>query len=152
MNRMIQKGEGSMKIKTHLPVASNRTTTVGIFAGIIAALIMSFTSIIALTSLVRNHNFLESSLELSVFLVRMVAVLLGVLIGTGLIKERCIVVAGIVAAGYLVLLLALGILIYDGSFENFGTGVLSTVIGSVLGGLIRLKLQNKPSRSKKIKL
>lgn len=140
-----------MKLKARLPVASNRTATVGTLAGIITAFAISLILVAAITGLVTGNKFPEGSLGLPVFIVRTVAVLVGALVGTGLAKEKCIVTVGIITAGYLVLLLGLGIVMYNGSFKSFGSGLLSTIAGGAVGCLIRLKLQNRPKRGRKIR-
>ena len=152
MNRMIQKGEGSVKTKTHLPVATNRTTTVGAVIGIVISFVMSLILIAGITGLVTGNKLSEGSLVWLVFVVRIVTVMVGALIGTGLAKEKCVITAGIIVAGYSALLLSLGIVIYDEAFQNFGAGLLSVIIGGAIGYLIRLKLQNKPRRGRKIKV
>ena len=141
-----------MKSKTRLPVVSSRATTVGAFTGIIIAFVISLILITVITSLVANNKFPEASSGWSMFMVRVAAVLVGALVGTALSKEKCVITAGIIVAGYLALLLGLGIVIYDGSFKNFGTGFISATIGGVVGCLIRLKSQNKPRRTRKMKV
>ena len=149
---MVQKGEGGVKLKTRLPVISNRTATVGAITGIMIALVISLVLITALSYLTTSGKFPETSLGWSVFTVRAVAVLMGALVGTALSKDKSVITIGIIVVGYLALLLGFGIIIYDSSFQNFGSGVISAVLGGVIGCLIRIKSQNKPRRVRKIKV
>ena len=69
------------------------------------------------------------------------AVLIGGLLGAGLSKDKYLIVISAVALGYIIVLLALGIILFDVSINNIGTGVLSVAIGAGIALLIKLKRQ-----------
>ncbi len=140
-----------MNKKTRLTTTSNRTATIGILVGIIAAFIISLILVAVTTGLITGNKLNEESSNWIVFVVRAIAVLIGVLIGSGIVKEKHIITIGVIVAGYLALLLGLGIVMFDGAFKNFWNGLISALIGGVAGYLIRLKSQNKPRKARKIK-
>ena len=140
-----------MKLKTRAGSSSGRSIVFISAVGIIIALTLSFFLSAGLTSLVMSNKLSESSTSPFTFAIRTVAVLAGALIGTVFAKDKYFVNIGIIALGYLIILLGLGITLYDGSFQNFGTGILSVIVGGSIGYLIRLKSQNKTRRTKKSK-
>lgn len=130
---------------------SNHTTVFGVGVGIIVSLVISMLLLTGVTSLIVDGKLNENVVAFFTFATRVIALLVGVLIGTGLIKQKHIIFAGVIALGYLIILITLGIVLYDGSFRNFGSGIVSVLLGSGAGCLIRLKLQNRPQRAKRIK-
>lgn len=140
-----------MKLKSRMRVTQSQSAMVGALIGIVISLAISLIFVVAMTSMVINNKFVERSLGWSIFVVRMISALVGTLVGTGLAKEKCAITIAIITVGYLVVLIGLGIVIFDESFKNFGAGLVSTIFGGIVGFLIRLKLQNKPRRSRKIK-
>ena len=141
-----------MKSK-HMAIKSHQNTMlVGSVLGALAAVAVSLLLLSGLTSLSMKGDINENTANGFVFVFRIIAVLLGVLLGAGITKEKTLITAGIITAIYLVTTIGIGIVVYDGSFVGFGLGALSVLLGSVAGYLIRLKVQNKSFRSKKIRL
>ena len=140
-----------MKFKSRLPITTNRTTTTAILAGIGVAFAISAILVASLSALIAKNILRENSASL-VFVVRVLAVLTGVLIGTGITKEKHLMTAGIITAGYLAVLLGLGIVLYDVSFKRLGAGVISSIIGCAISCIIRLKSQNKAKITRKIRV
>lgn len=140
-----------MKMKSRQISMSNHSTVFGVGIGIVTAFIISFLLLAGLTSILVSGGLGEGMTGPLVFSIRTISLIVGVLVGTGFVKGKCIIYAGAITLGYMVLLAGLGIVIYDGSFENFGLSIISMVLGGVFGCLIRLKLQNKPQRMKKFK-
>ena len=140
-----------MKLKTHLPGKTNSTMTMGVLIGTVVSLLMSFVLVSVTANLITGNKIPEESARWIVFFTRAISVLVGVMIGTGLTKEKLLITVGAILGSYLLFLMGLGIVIYNGSFQNFWTGILSVLIGGAAGWLIRLKLQNKPRRARKMK-
>lgn len=141
-----------MKLKSSIVATSGHSSLFGISTGIITAFIMSLILVLGMTSLIMGSNLGENNTTVFLLIIRAVSVLLGVLIGTGLAKVKCIVIAGVVLIGYLTALTGIGIILYDGSFYGFGLSIISATTGAVAGCLIRLKLQNRPQRRKNIRV
>lgn len=100
-----------------------------------------------LTSLIITGKLHEISLEIFTAIIRAVAVFSGCMITTAIKKEKILQNIGIVTAVYVLVLLGLGIILYDHSFHSFGFGILSVLLGSVAAFLIRLR----PNKQKHIK-
>ncbi len=140
-----------MKPKTKIASSKNKSIAFGASIGIGIAMILSVMLSAGATSLVMKGSIQESAFSIFAFFVRAIAILVGALIGTQLIKEKCLLTIGIIALGYLILLLALGIVVYDGSFRGFGMGVISVITGGAIGCIVRLKSQNRSRRVGKTK-
>lgn len=119
------------------------STIVSISAGIIAALIISTLLSAGLTSLTVNGKVKEEITGIYIFIIRALSVLIGSLLGTGLEKGKYLPVISAVTLGYLLVLLGFGITVYNGSFQNFGGGIVSILSGSVIACLIKLKPQKR---------
>ena len=140
-----------MKPKLRRQMISNHATMFGVGIGIVISFVLSMLLLAGVTSLLVSGGVGESLTGTFVFAIRTIALLVGVLIGTGFIKEKCVFVAGIITLSYLILLTGLGVVLYDGSFKAFGVSITSILLGGASGCLIRLKLQNKPQRVKRIR-
>ena len=141
-----------MKSKNRSLKFSDKSTVYGVIVGAVAAMITGVLIMTGVTSLLIHSRVREHIVGLSIFLIRVIATLVGVMIGTNLTKEKTIVTSGAISAAFLVILTGLGIIFYDESFRDLGLCVLSIMIGGVIGCLFRLKLQNKPIGKKKIRV
>ncbi len=141
-----------MKFKSRTAVSFNNSVVFGVLLGAVAALIISMILTTGMTSLVLGGRLNDRLLQIFIFVIRLISVFIGVLLGTGLIGEKWIVITGVISVLYLLLLAGVGIVFYDGSFQGFGVSLISVVLGGAAGCLVRLKLQNKPQRKKKIRV
>lgn len=138
-----------MKLKKRVSALSSHTTVIGMSAGIICAFLMSLLFLAGMTSLIMSGKIADGTANILIFALRTIGVLVGVLIGTGVIKEKCLITSVYIVLGYLIILIASCILIYDGVFSRLVLGVISAITGGALGCLIRLKLQNSQRRTRK---
>ena len=139
-----------MKFKFRTEVSTNNSVVLGISLGIVAALIISLLLTTGMTSLVLGGKMNERLLQVFIFAIRSIALFVGVILGTALTREKYIAATGAITVGYMLLLMGLGIAVYDGTFCGFGSSVISIAVGAAVGYLFRLKLQNKPRRKKRI--
>ncbi len=109
-----------------------------VVTGCVSAILVSLLLTIGLTSLILNGSLSESRTGLIAFLIRVLSVFLGCLIAGGICKERVLPVIGLIAGGYLITILVIGIIAFDGSFHNFLSGILSVLLGSVLAFVLRV--------------
>lgn len=125
------------KMKT--TARGNHSVTLSIVIGIVAALVVTFLLTGGLTSLLISGKLSEKTTGIPVFAIRMISVLLGGLIGSGYSKGRYLQVIALIALGYMVALLGLGMIVYNGIFHNLGIGILSVFVGGVIACLMKLK-------------
>lgn len=117
--------------------------------GLAAALSVSALLTLLLTSLIINGRLGEENGNALVFVIRILSVFVGGLIGASLAQGKYLPVISLVSLGYLIMNIALGIALYDGSFRNFIGGVMSVLIGGATACLIKLiepKRQNRGVR------
>ncbi len=122
-----------MKKSIHLSASKKVTEVTAVLIGIAAASAVGFLLVAGLTSLIMKGTLGEANTELYVFAVRMTATALGCLISTILVKGKCLIITGAVALGYLAVLIGIGIAVYDGSFNNMFSAIVSVLLG---GGII----------------
>ena len=128
-----------MKSKTQLKMKGNKSTIYSALIGAAVALLLSLLLSAGATSLAIRGSIAESGYNFSVFMIRAISVFLGALVGTWLSKEKYLLIIGIIAAVYTVVLISLGIVIYDDSFQNFGMGLLSVLLGGAAGFALKIK-------------
>ena len=126
-----------MKGNKHKKSTTGRTNTSAIAIGVAIAILLSALLTAGVTSLVLKGSLRESVAGAVVFLIRGLSVLAGALVAGGIKKGKYLQITGFTALGYMVILLGLGIALYDGSF--FG-GVISVL----LGGAVALLIQQRP--------
>ena len=122
---------------------------ISIASGAAIAVVITVLMNIGLTSLVINGQIAESDTAFIVFIIRAVSVMIGGMIASALAKEKILITIGITAIGYLLIVVALGIIFYDGSFRNFISGVISVAVGAVCACVLRLKTPRKKKHSVK---
>ena len=128
------------KLKT---ATANRSTISAIGIGVAISAILTGALSALLTSLVINGTTSENNAGIFVFMIRAISVLLGCLAGSSLVEGKMLITIGCTALGYLILLLAIGIIAYDGSFENFIGGAGSVLSGGLASCIIKLGGQRK---------
>ncbi len=131
----------------------NKETTGWVKAAIIGIAVAVIISVVltALTAhFVLNEKVGESSVSLILFVVRFLSAGIGGLVGTSLSKEKLLPVIGVITGGYLLVLLATGIIFFDGSFHQFGSGLISVLSGGAGAGAIRLKPAKNKSRGVRV--
>ena len=108
--------------------------TIRLCISIIASVAISMVLTCLITGAIENKALGDSVVKSAIFGIRMVSVFTGCLIGLKSSKNR-LVVAGIVVGTYILVLLFLGVFFYNGTFQNFGAGIISCLIGA-LGALL----------------
>lgn len=125
------------KMKT--TARGNHSVTLSIVIGIVAALVVTFLLTGGLTSLLISGKLGESVTGILIFAIRTISVLLGGLIGSGYSNGRYLQVIALITLGYMVALLGLGMIVYNGTFHNLGMGILSVFVGSLIACLVKIK-------------
>jgi len=128
-----------MKRNKHTSTADRHSLLYATGIGVAISTTISIILTAILTSLVMSGSIQEGSANTLIFLIRTISVLAGCLVGTSIKKEKCLPVIGAITLGYLIILIGVGITFYNGSFQHFGSSVLSIVIGGLVTHLIQLR-------------
>ena len=112
-------------LQTQKEMSMSRAAVIGIAICIVISLLAGA----GLTSMVLGETISEANMHYYTFGVLFIACFLGVLIAAKLAGGKYAVVAGIVAGVYLLLLLAVAILLFDGMFS----GVIGKGVSILLG-------------------
>ena len=121
----------------------------GIVAGTATAMLLSLIFLLGLTSFTLNGNIEADRMDVPIFFVRAISVLAGTLVSTGIYKEKLLMNIGITASCYLLLIIAVGIAVFDAGLSAFIGGVLSVASGSASACIIRISALKKTPRTGK---
>lgn len=131
---------------------AGRSLTGVIMAGVIIATLLSLLLSALMSSFVLSGRLQEGSVRAVSFIIRLISVFAGALIGGVLSKEKYLLQVGLTALGYMLVLIGTGIVIYNGSFRHFLSGAGSVLIGAVSAFLILQKQNTKGHKITKISL
>ena len=132
-----------MKKTIHKSNKTQFSIAAGAGIGIITAIVISVLLTMLYSILMMNSTVNETPSAILVFIIRAISVALGGFVAGALTKEHCLPVAGLTATGYLIVIIGMGITVFNGSFNNFGNGLLSALVGSAIPCLQKLKRTNK---------
>lgn len=129
---------------------SNKNTKVlGGAIGIGLAVLLSVLLSALLANLVISGSLQEQNASIAIFLIRTLSVLVGGFVAATISEGKTLPIIGIVGLGYLAILIAFGIIFYDGFFKGFLGGLLSAFVGCALACAIKLKpIKNKRHKIK----
>lgn len=128
----------------------NQSLIVIAMLGVTVAVVFSLLLSMVQTSLTLKGKMQVDNAGLYVFVIRTIAVLFANLLFVRKTEERVLPCVGIISAGYLIALLSVGLVLYDHSFQNFFTALVSVLLGGVLSLLIKLKPKRKQKYRPKI--
>lgn len=128
-------------------VSSGGAIAIGIGFSVLITLLITA----GLAALIISSKLQESTVGIIVAIIRAIAVFLGVMITTKIKQDKILQSTGIVAGLYVLIILGLGILLYDGSFNSFGIGLLSILVGALAAYLIRIKPNKRKHTSRRIR-
>jgi len=140
-----------MKCNLHMFKTGGRSVTLSVVIGVAIAAVISLLLNMGLTSLVMNGHIEANDTAFFVFAIRAVSVIAGGLVAAALAREKMLLLIGLTSIGYLLLLIGLGIIFYDSSFLNFGSGVISAAVGAACACVLKLKAPRKKKHSVKYK-
>lgn len=123
----------------HTSSAVKHSAIYAIGIGAVISVVISIALTALLTSFVINRSIGESNTSIYIFLIRSISVFLGSILGAAIGKEKYLQTIGCITLCYLVVLLSLGITLYDGSFQHFGSGIISSIIGGLVAYLIQMR-------------
>ena len=114
---------------------------VGIGIGITVSISVAFLALI-------SHLILQGSISgeksgIYIIATRIISVLLGCLVGAQICDKKPLPIIMTIRGGYLFLILSIGVVIYDGSFQKVLIGIMSIFAGCAIACMIKLKTQNK---------
>ena len=125
-------------------VIKNKSMLFSIGVGIVGAMIVSILLTIVQANFVLNGKIKEEMTASILFFVRLLSVMIGSLLGTGLYKQKHLQIIGVTSLVYMIILVGTGIIFFDDSFKGFWGGLISVILGGLITYGIRMKLFQKP--------
>lgn len=123
----------------------DKSMTSAAITGIAVTVIISILLLVLVGNLILNGHLSEGSTNMCVFVIRMTSLITGILVAAAIWKKEYLKLVGIVIVGYLLILITIGIVFFDGSFKNIAINALS----AVLGGVVALGVLLSPKRNKR---
>ena len=134
----------------HISTQKNKTVISCVVIGTIAAILISVILSAILVFIIQSKKTSDSVMP-HLFAIRFISVMLGVLIGTQINNEKSLTEASLITGAYILILLCLGIMFFEGQFNQIVTGVIAGIGGGVLSCLIRLKSKKNKNHVYKVK-
>lgn len=134
----------------HISTQKNKTVISCVVIGTIAAILISVILSAILVFIIQSKKTSDSVMP-HLFAIRFISVMLGALIGTQINNEKSLAEASLITGAYILILLCLGIMFFEGQFNQIVTGVLAGIGGGVLSCLIRLKSKKNKNHVYKVK-
>ena len=134
----------------HISTQKNKTVISCVVIGTIAAILISVILSAILVFIIQSKKTSDSVMP-HLFAIRFISVMLGALIGTQINNEKSLTEASLITGAYILILLCLGIMFFEGQFNQIVTGVLAGIGGGVLSCLIRLKSKKNKNHVYKVK-
>lgn len=125
-----------------------RNTVTEIVKGVVMALGLTVLSVAILAAMIQNESVSEMSAGIWISVTVIVSVMVGTIFAAVRIGERNAVVCGITALGYAFVLLASGILFFDGDIRGAGSRLLTILVGAAIGCTISMKKSVKKPKWK----
>lgn len=125
-----------------------RNTVTEIVKGVVMALGLTVLSVAILAAMIQNESVSEMSAGLWISVTVIVSAMVGTIFAAVRIGERNAVVCGITALGYAFVLLAFGILFFDGDIRGVGSRLLTILVGAAIGCTISMKKSVKKPKWK----
>lgn len=130
----------------HLSGEKSKNVLTSIGVGLLVALVITIFLTTVLTSLVQNKKIDEKEI-ISVFLIRFIATLIGGMSGTVSSDKKLLPIIGGISAIYLLILVGVGIVLFDGVISKLWLGALSVAFGGAIVLLIRVKSQTTSKKA-----
>ena len=134
----------------HISTQKNKTVISCVVIGTIAAILISVILSAILVFIIQSKKTSDSVMP-HLFAIRFISVMLGALIGTQINNEKSLTEASLITGAYILILLCLGIMFFEGQFNQIVTGVIAGIGGGVLSCLIRLKSKKNKNHVYKVK-
>ncbi|MBP3304404.1 MAG: TIGR04086 family membrane protein [Oscillospiraceae bacterium] len=139
-----------MALKRKTSSGKARTIPVGIAFGLLVSLTVTLAGAVLLAYLIAAEKLGADGIGYGSMVILMAASALGTWSAVARIKRRRLMVCGISAAGYYLLLLGMTALFFGGQYEGMGVTALMVLIGSGIVLLLGMVGKKGSNHSRKI--
>ncbi len=139
------KGDESMKPDKR----ENHSFINAVWVGVSISLLLSIVLAMLLAVLVVSERFSENSIKYAVPVITMIGTMIGSMVAGKKHNEKLAILAAAVGGIYLFLLVAVGVLFFDGGFHNLGLRLLSTAVGCVCSCAICIRGKGSGKKRKR---
>ena len=119
-----------------------------IVKGVALALVLTLISVAILSALIQNESLSVQSSHIWISATVIISVMAGAIVAAARAGQGNAIVCGITALAYGFVLLAVGILFFDGSVRGIGGRLLAILVGGAIGCVISMKKSIKRPKHK----
>lgn len=119
------------------------------FYGVFLAAMISLVLTLLLALSLGKGTIKEDFLKTAIFATQMISVFCGCIFGMTLLQGKKLLVTALILAGYLTVIIMVGIIFYNGMFVSIGSGIISVFAGALTALGVKLIHVPKKSYSKK---
>lgn len=126
-----------------------RSPVIELSKGVVLSILIILASAAIFALLIHNQTVTVGAGGIWRYTTVAIAALAGCVFGTNRIGEKPLIFNAIIVGALLFILLATGILFFDGTIHGIGGTLISALVGGVISTMIAMK---KPIRKKKFKI
>lgn len=127
-------------------LSGNSAMWMAVIWGIIICVLFSILGAAIGAVILNSGKTGDSSAKWVVSFVWGISAFCGIMLALKIYKENKLLIAGIIASVYLILLTGVNVMLLDQSFNGFGRGIIALLIGAVLATLINHKKRRRKNR------
>ena len=117
----------------------------GVFLSVLISLVLTLLLAFSLGKGTIKDEFIKTA----IFVVQMSSVFCGCTFGMFLLKDKKLIIAMLVLAGYMAVIIMVGVVVYKGLFVGIGSGFISAVAGALIALGVQLIHIPKKNYAKK---
>lgn len=116
--------------------------------GLILSILLSLAGAMLLTALIDKEAINQLSIDIPLVVIYMIAAFSGSYLSGKIAGENKQYIPLIIGAVYLVLLLSIKFMFFNGAFNNITTGLISILFAVILSNLLVIRTKQKPKNKK----
>lgn len=130
-------------------VKNEKSFGIGISVGAVVSLIFSLILAMIIAAFIVNERIGEGAIKYISPIIALIATMAGCVVATRLVGEKLAIVSGFTGIVYILILIGIGILFFDGGFHNLWTSVLSIAVGCAISCTICIRGNRSKTKRKR---
>ena len=130
-------------------VKKERSLSGGIFIGTGVSLIISVVLSMIAAALIVNERVSENGIGYITPIISLIATMAGCIIAARFVGQKLAIISGATGIIYLIILIGIGIMFFDGGFHNMWTSILSIGVGCAVSCAICIRGKGSGKRRKR---
>jgi len=124
------------------------TIALNAVVGVIVSFVLLIIGVSILTVFMLNGKIPETVVSIAEPVILLVVAYIGTLTALKRAQQAFLLICGIVAVSFLMLLLSVNVIVFDADFQQPWLELIATIIGSILAGATKLKTAGNRKRKR----